>query len=42
VILDPLPEMLADGLLGLVSLERRRLVEWATGWERDPAPPDAA
>jgi len=27
VILDPLPEMLADGFLGLVLLERRRFVE---------------
>jgi len=27
VILDPLPEMLADGFLGLVLLGRRRFVE---------------
>jgi hypothetical protein len=42
VVIDPLPEMLTDGFLGLVSLERRRFVRWATGRERDPTPPDAA
>jgi hypothetical protein len=30
VVLDPLPQMLDDGLLGLVALDRRRFVGWAT------------
>ena len=30
VVLDPLPQMLDDGLLGLVTLDWRRFVGWAT------------
>jgi hypothetical protein len=41
VVLDPLPQMLDDGLLGLVALDRRRFVGWATARNRSPsvAPP---
>jgi predicted DCC family thiol-disulfide oxidoreductase YuxK len=41
VVLDPLPQMLTDGTLDLVALERRRFVRWATSRERDPTLPDA-
>ena len=41
VVLDPLPQMLADGFLGLVTLDRQRFVGWATGRERGPMLPDA-
>jgi len=40
VVLDPLPQMLTDGFLDLVALERRRFVEWAASRERDPTVPD--
>jgi hypothetical protein len=41
VVLDPLPQMLDDGLLGLVALDRRRFVRWATvrNRSRGLAPP---
>src|SRR5215204_433681 len=38
---DPLPQMLADGFRGLVTLDRQRFVGWATGRERGPMLPDA-
>jgi hypothetical protein len=41
VVLAPLPQMLADGFLSFVVLERRRFVGWATGRERRPMLPDA-
>ena len=34
VALDPLPQMLDDGFLALVTLERRRFVGWAMSRER--------
>ena len=42
VALDPLPGMLTDGSLGLVTLERRRFVERITGCGMGPAPATAA
>jgi hypothetical protein len=36
VALDPLPQMLADRLLGLVALERSRFVEWVTVRQQGP------
>jgi hypothetical protein len=41
VVLDPLPRMPADGLLGLVALDRRRFVEWITGRDQGPMLPNA-
>jgi hypothetical protein len=41
VVLDPLPRMPADGLLGLVALDRRRFVEWFTGRDQGPMLPNA-
>ena len=39
VVLDPLPRMLAEKTVGLVSLERERFVDFVTGEEKqlDPA-----
>jgi hypothetical protein len=34
VVLDPLPQMLDDGFLGLVALDRWRFVGWATARNR--------
>jgi hypothetical protein len=41
VALDPLPQMLGEGFLRLVALERSRFVEWVTARERGPTLPDA-
>lgn len=41
VALDPLPQMLAEGFLGLVALERNRFVEWVTARKQGPTLPDA-
>jgi hypothetical protein len=41
VALDPLPQMLGEGWLGLVALERSRFVEWVTARKQGPTLPDA-
>ena len=41
VALDPLPQLLAEGFLGLVALERSRFVEWVTVRAQRPTLPDA-
>jgi hypothetical protein len=40
VALDPLPEMLTDGLLGLVTLGRAVFVKWVMDRGRGPTPRD--
>ena len=41
VALDPFPQVLADGFLSLVALERGRFVQWVTSRQWAPVMPDA-